>query len=88
MTIYVGIDNGTSGSIAILTDMADLTISYRKMSFFYQIPTKTEQSYTKAKQSITRIDFDELRSILTSVYDTKVLIERPMVNPTRFKATA
>jgi len=77
---YIGIDNGVTGSLGIITD------NYSK-----QIPTpvKKEQSYTKAKQNITRIQVNELETILKEFKDTDCLIvlERPMVNPGRFKAT-
>lgn len=78
--IYFGIDNGVSGTIGVRSD--DLTE-------FIKTPTKSEQSYTKAKQNITRIKVETLVDFLSS-FDTKdwfAIIERPMVNPGRFKAT-
>jgi hypothetical protein len=80
---YIGIDNGVSGSIAILDTIIN-SVQY------YQTPTKSEQSYTKTKQKITRIDVNGLRKVLEycNSDNSKCLIERPMVNPGRFKATA
>lgn len=79
--IYIGVDNGVSGSIGIIFD--DGTYLY------YPTPTKTEQSYTKAKQNISRIDYDGLQNIFEPLAadDVFVVLERPMVNPTRFKAS-
>lgn len=78
--VYIGIDNGVSGAVGIIHG------SYYSL---VPMPTKSEQSYTKAKQLITRVDFDELGSLLKDYEHNDVLaiLERPMVNPGRFKAT-
>jgi len=77
---YIGIDNGVTGSIGIIKNTSSTQID---------TPIKKEQSYTKAKQSITRIRVNELQEILKEFKDTDclVILERPMVNPGRFKAT-
>ena len=79
--ICIGIDNGVSGSIGIInTDTGD----YMQLP----VPVKKELNYTKAKQYITRIDIKALKKILhQSDSDVRIMLERPMVNPTRFKAT-
>ncbi len=81
---YVGIDNGISGTVAI--------ISPDNKIFFEAVPTKSEQSYTKTKQNITRINAPMLIDMLMkqglTIDNCRVVIERPMVNPTRFKASA
>jgi len=53
------------------------------------MPVYSEQSYTKTKQNITRVNWKELEEYLNLYKDpsTLVLIERPMVNFTRFKAS-
>lgn len=87
MKVYIGIDNGSSGSIGIIAEDGRVR--------FGSIPSKKEQSYTKKKQNITRVDVKNLQNLLQEFwYDQKyltnkvfVLIERPMVNPTRFKAS-
>lgn len=78
--IIVAIDNGVTGSIAIIDG---------NKSYLFPSPVKKEQSYTKTKQSITRIDFQKLYDILKKYKDEKVIaiLERPMVNPMRFKAS-
>jgi hypothetical protein len=78
--IYVGIDNGVTGSLGVIYPDGNYE--------FGKIPVKTEQSYTKKKQNITRIDNGKLQTIFSSL-DSNVfcLIERPMVNPGRWKAT-
>jgi len=74
----VGIDNGVTGAIAILDEQ---TVE------FYPIPVKKELNYTKMKQWIHRVDTTKLKNILSKNLNSKVFIERPMVNPARFKAT-
>jgi len=86
MKYFIGIDNGVSGTIAIIKPSGDI--------FFSKTPVKKELSYTKAKQYISRIDVPSLRSLLSEQLDNSsrqniiAVIERPMVNPGRFKATA
>lgn len=78
---YIGIDNGVSGSIGIIGSAV--------YTDFFPTPTKSEQNYTKAKGNITRIDLPALHKLLKPfiALNTLAIIERPMVNPTRFQAT-
>jgi len=82
--MYVGIDNGVTGSIGVICD---------EEVFFIKTPVKTEQNYTKAKGNISRIETKLLKeffeTILSKYPATSVmcLIERPMVNPGRFTAS-
>ena len=79
---YIGIDNGVTGTIAIITPSNRVICE--------KIPVKVEQSYTKAKQNISRIEVNKLKIILDSHVDYEncyALIERPMINPTRWKAS-
>lgn len=81
--IYIGVDNGVTGSITIL---------YKNDVFYSPIPIKQEQSYTKKRQNISRINTVELREIFREYYIgfgsvAFCLIERPMVNPMRWKAS-
>lgn len=82
--IFVGIDNGVSGTLSIIDESGVL---------FIKTPTKSEQNYTKKKGNITRIDVVKLKSEISNFLnfanpnDVIVGIERPMVNPTRFQAT-
>ena len=79
--VLISIDNGCTGTIAILDK--NLTICE-----FYKTPVKKEQSYTKKKQQISRINHDKLRTLLEPHKDNAIaLIERPLVNPRRYKAT-
>lgn len=83
--IYIGIDNGVTGTIAWVGDGVESTI--------IETPVIKEQSYTKAKNIITRIDHVKLREILVDVLgtvapsDAIAVIERPMINNIRFKAS-
>ena len=82
MSCYIGIDNGVTGSIALISDST---------CRFAIIPVKSEQSYTKAKANITRVKVYEFEKILSEWVagetGIRVFLERPMVNPGRFKAT-
>jgi len=79
---YIGIDNGVSGSVAAINDEKVMA---------WKTPVKKELSYTKAKQYISRVEFLEIRKLLADIRkdmgDGLVLLERPMVNPMRFKAS-
>lgn len=84
---YIGIDNGVSGSVAILNHVANI------MGHF-PTPIKRSLSYTKKVQFITRVDVPALREILrgyaASQQDGSVvicLLERPFINPKMFRAT-
>jgi hypothetical protein len=72
MRSYIGIDNGTTGSIGVITD---------DYYHFYQTPVKKEQDYTKKKKLINRIDVVELKQILFGLTPAFALIERPFINP-------
>ena len=80
MNVYIGIDNGVSGTIGIIDDNG---------SHFIESPTISQQNYTKKKANVSRIDFNKMVEILSPYKDMKcmVLLERPMVNPQRFQAT-
>lgn len=85
--VYIGIDNGVSGSIAIIGENIK--------TLYLATPTFVQQDYTKKKSNVTRIDTVALADLFESevldnydVDDIIVGIERPMVNPTRFVATA
>lgn len=82
--LYIGIDNGTSGTIGFI---------YNNETVFVKTPVRKEQNYTKKKGNISRVDFDETMDLISQIsrgFEPNhifALIERPMVNPTRFKAT-
>jgi hypothetical protein len=80
--IWIGIDNGVSGSMGI--------VNMKGTALYYHTPVKKELSYTKKKQWVSRIDVDKLLDYLRQTQatvdkDIKALLERPMVNPMRFK---
>lgn len=80
---FVGIDNGVTGTLSVL-DPNGICVLHCAM------PVRKEQSYTKTKQNISRIDVGLLMRLLKpycTTYSSRAYIERPMVNPGRFKAT-
>lgn len=85
MKIWIGIDNGTTGTIGIIDESG-------KVYHFDKTPTIKGQDYTKMKKNISRINSLELKQLLEMYVPgddliVKVLLERPMVNPTRFQST-
>lgn len=85
MNAFVGIDNGVTGSVGIVWE--DGKAAFIRMSEL----TDSEQDYVKAKRNITRVKARRLyRWLKDKIEDTDrvfVMIERPMVNPTRFRST-
>jgi hypothetical protein len=81
--IFIGIDNGVSGSIGAVDKDGAL--------YFSPTPVKKELNYQKSKVSfIHRIDFDKMQRILmnfTAIEEVMVSIERPMINAMRFQAS-
>lgn len=73
---FLGIDNGVSGTIACLGDT----------NFFVKTPVRKDLNYTKEKAYVNRVDFEALFDVVTDSVDY-CLIERPMINPQRFKAS-
>lgn len=84
-TLYIAIDNGTTGSIGWVG--ADIAPGY------VLTPIKKEQSYTKKKQIISRVDHTALRKQLSDVIgdipadNVLIIMERPRINPMQFKTS-
>jgi len=82
-TCVVGIDNGVTGSIAVIYDDGTYT--------FLKTPVIQQLSYTKKKKYIARINFKKMyeffQNLKTSNSVVLAVLERPMVNPMRFVAT-
>lgn len=82
MKYYIGIDNGVSGAVGIVSNDSE--------PIWFPTPIISELSYTKKKQYITRIDHSKLYETLSKIVDSKdclFILERPMINPTRFSAS-
>jgi hypothetical protein len=81
-TVFIGIDNGVSGSIAIIAP---------EYSDIFPTPVTKQLNYTKEKAWINRVNFDKMLEILTvrghGSEDIMVALERPMLNPMRWKAS-
>lgn len=80
MSIKIGFDNGVSGSIGIISEKE---VKYLSMPIFKVL------NYTKKKGYVNRIDTDKLKDILSEYEGSGAIVkvERPMVNPSRFKAS-
>lgn len=78
MRPIIGIDNGVTGTIGIITG---------KHYFFHKTPVKKVQDYTKAKKIVSRIDVVQLKEILSFLPNAFAIIERPFVNPKMWKAS-
>ena len=79
--VIIGVDNGVTGTIGVVGEEIEPKICHT--------PVKKEQNYTKKRDNITRLDANGFADILKQfdAKDVMVVMERPMVNPTRFKAT-
>ena len=83
--LFCGFDNGVTGSISIVN-------SDGKVFYYSNTPVQRRLNYTKTKQYLNRLDGVKLAQGLKDVFlnygnEIKCLIERPMINPGRFKAT-
>jgi hypothetical protein len=80
---YVGIDNGVTGTIGIISGS-----EYH----FFKVPVKLGQDYTKKKQNVSRLECQAFSEILMEYTDVSAgrmaVMERPFVNPKGFRATA
>jgi len=80
--IYIGVDNGPTGSIGVVGTRSDV---------FIKTPTKFEQNYTKAKGNITRLHAVQFKAFLmqyvSRIETTLIILERPFKNPKFFKST-
>jgi len=78
---YIGIDNGVSGSIGI--------VDQNHTGRSYPTPVKRVLNYTKEEAWLNRMDREKLKGILAEFpkEESIILLERPMVNPKRFKAS-
>lgn len=81
MTTYIGIDNGVTGTIAIL--------SGEKYSFG-PTPAVIEQDYNKTQKRTRHVDVITIQKLLSMAsvgVRTVVVLERPFKNPRMFNAT-
>jgi hypothetical protein len=86
--VYIGIDNGVTGAVGIVE-------TERTNVFLFPTPVIRELSYTKKKQFVHHLDVPLFATILTiaenlakgNTNHVLAVLERPMVNPERFKAT-
>lgn len=86
--LYIGVDNGVSGSIGWSGASSDIVRCGQ-----VKTPVISQQNYTKAKGNITRVDFPALKTLLFDLGQLgfsswMAVLERPMVNPQRFFASA
>lgn len=78
---FIGIDNGVTGGITIMCE--DGTVVQHQKT-----PVKKCLNYTKKKAFANRVEPILLKNILqTAGINTFCMLERPMVNPTRWVAS-
>lgn len=86
--LWIGIDNGASGTLALLSDFAQ--------PMFMKIPVMKMQDYCKQKKQVSRLDHVQLKKIIVDYCrlcscneEIQIMagIERPMVNPKMWKAS-
>lgn len=80
---YIGIDNGVTGTIGV--------VNGRMGAILVKTPIIKQQDYTKKKKNISRIHVTTLKQLFSyHIADSKnclCVIERPMINSTRFNAS-
>src|SRR5574343_661047 len=76
----IALDNGVSAYYTVLDENS-------KLIEHAHVPVKKCRNYTKEEQRITRIDVPLLVKMFSKylLKEPKVLLERPMINNTRFK---
>lgn len=85
--LYLGIDNGVSGSIGILDETGSVVR-------FNLTPVREELNYQKDKKKVTRLDFPGFLQFLQGLrnefpdHTIRAVLETPFVNPGNFVATA
>lgn len=80
--VYIGIDNGVSGSIGWVDNNGE--------SGFCATPVFKTLNYQKTANKLNRVDVNALELLLMGIMELGhpiALVERPMVNPSRFKAS-
>jgi hypothetical protein len=77
---YIGIDNGVTGTYGIIHCIDGV----KQKAIFSNTPVIEEQSYTKKKQNIKRLDWKKFGGILKEWKDHNpyIIIEQPYVNAT------
>ena len=79
--VFIGIDNGVSGAITVLSESGSVLIHIKT-------PVKNCLNYTKKKAFHNRVNFKSLYNSLRVVKTNSFcMIERPMINPTRWVAS-
>lgn len=86
--LYVGIDNGVSGTIGVIWPSGDSEV--------WPTPVFTSQDYQKKKENISRLHVSQFRDRIRQLVSRasefgevlRVVMEAPFVSPARFKATA
>ncbi len=78
----VFIDNGSSGSIGIISDTSPTPT-------YILTPIKSEQDYTKKKKNISRLDHVTFMRLLSGFdpASTIIFLERPLINSTMFNTS-
>lgn len=81
---YIGIDNGVTGSLAKILPQGGPSV-------VMPTPVLRQQDYTKKKKIIGRLDVEEFNCFLPYQSSSSVsylaVLERPMINSTRFNAS-
>lgn len=78
--IFVGIDNGVTGSIGVIKD---------NEYFLYKTPVRKCIDFNKKREKqVSRLDVNKFRELLNfNTFDVIIALERPLINPRNFYAT-
>jgi hypothetical protein len=76
--VFIGIDNGVTGAIGMLSTEATL----------HKMPVRRFRDFQKKEQYLNRINVKALLELFKDVKDDYVItLERPMINPRRFTSS-
>lgn len=78
---FLGIDNGVSGTVAVIREDGSVFVS--------ETPVMKVQDFNAAKKHMNRVEVPALRRLLreAGVSSAHCVIESPMINPGKFNAT-
>lgn len=82
MKVYIGIDNGVTGSIGIIKENGEAQ--------YIKTPVFEDQDYVETVRIIKRIDRKALNSLISKLMDgnkIRIVLERPFSNPIAYSTS-
>jgi hypothetical protein len=79
---FIGIDNGVTGGVCVLDEKEQIILTS-------PVPVFKTKNFQKKEKNVTRVSIADYETLLKSIGEgeKEALIERPLINPSRFEAT-